>query len=47
MIRIEKLTDNHNLTSFDCGDVDLNEFLTDDAIPFQEKTYCNHLYRNY
>ena len=37
MIRIEKLTDNHNLTSFDCGDVDLNEFLTDDAIPFQEK----------
>lgn len=37
MIRIEKLTDNHNLTSFDCDDVDLNEFLTDDAIPFQEK----------
>jgi len=37
MTSIEKLTNNHNITSFDCGDSDLNEFLADDAVPFQEK----------
>lgn len=37
MTRIEKLTGKHNITSFDCGDWDLNAFLSDDAIPFQEK----------
>lgn len=37
MTRIEKLTGDHNLSSFDCGDIDLNEFLADDALPFQDK----------
>ncbi|MCC8038396.1 MAG: GNAT family N-acetyltransferase [Bacteroidales bacterium] len=37
MTRIEKLTSDHKIDSFDCGDSDLNEFLVDDAIPFQEK----------
>lgn len=41
MTSIEKLTDNHNITSFDCGDLDLNEFLSDDAVPFQEKRIAN------
>lgn len=37
MTSIEKLTLNHDIASFDCGDSDLNDFLVDDAIPFQEK----------
>lgn len=37
MISIEKLTDCHNIASFDCGDLDLNEFLAEDAISFQDK----------
>lgn len=37
MIAIEKLAKDYNISSFDCGDEDLNAFLDEDAIPFQEK----------
>lgn len=37
MINVFRLERNHNIATFDCGDSDLNDFLIDDAIPFQEK----------
>lgn len=40
---VEELSPDHDLFSFDCGDKDLNEFLREDALRYQEqliaKTY--------
>lgn len=35
------LTPQHNLSDFDCGDTDLNEFLKDDALNFIEQRIAN------
>lgn len=40
-MRIVPLTPDYNLTSFDCGDSDLNEFLLEDAKHFLEKHIAN------
>ena len=32
----ENLTDEHDLSEFDCGDEDLNDFLKNDALKLQE-----------
>ncbi len=37
MIQLVRLTDEYSLTSFDCGDEDLNDFLLNDAKEFQRK----------
>ncbi len=43
--RIEKLTERHNVSSFDCGDEQLNEFLKEDAITYQNgKVAVTYLY---
>ncbi len=36
-MKLVRLTPEHELTHFDCGDSDLNEFLLDDALNFYEK----------
>lgn len=41
MIELVKLTPEHNLSLFNCGDTDLNEFLTDNALLFSEKRIAN------
>lgn len=37
MLKLLRLTDDYPLTSFDCGDEDLNDFLLNDAKAFQKK----------
>lgn len=37
MLNLIRLTDDYPVTTFDCGDDDLNEFLLKDAIDFQKK----------
>lgn len=34
--QIKKLSLNHSIKSFDCGDTDLNDFITNDAIDYDE-----------
>lgn len=41
MMDLVRLNHEHNLSGFDCGDKDLNEFLTDDALLFTEKRIAN------
>lgn len=36
MLSIEKLNKHHTLTGFDCGEPDLNQFLTDYALKNQQ-----------
>lgn len=36
-MKVEKLSKLHNTSSFDCGDEDINEFLKEDALKWQEK----------
>lgn len=36
-----RLTPQHNLSDFDCGDTDLNEFLKDNALNFIEQRIAN------
>ncbi len=36
-----RLTPQHNLSDFDCGDNDLNEFLKDNALQFTEQRIAN------
>lgn len=38
---LRPLTREHDLSNFDCGDSDLNEFLIDDALLFNEKRIAN------
>lgn len=40
-MKIVPLTPDYNLTEFDCGDSDLNEFLLEDAKYFLEKRIAN------
>ncbi len=40
-MNLVRLTPEHNLSDFDCGDCDLNEFLIDDALLFAEKRIAN------
>ena len=40
-MRIVPLTFDYELTEFDCGDSDLNEFLLEDAKSFLEKRIAN------
>ncbi len=37
MLRLVRLTDDYPLSSFDCGDEDLNDFLLNEAKEFQKK----------
>ncbi len=41
MMDLVRLSHDLNLSGFDCGDKDLNEFLTDDALLFTEKRIAN------
>lgn len=36
-MELKRLTKGMDLAGFDCGDSDLNSFLSDDAMPFHEK----------
>ena len=40
-MRLVKLTPEHDLSHFDCGDGDLNEFLCDNALNFSEQRIAN------
>lgn len=40
-MKLVRLTPKHDLSHFDCGDSDLNEFLRDDALNFYEKRIAN------
>lgn len=40
-MELVKLTPSHDLSQFDCGDTDLNEFLRDNALNFTEKRIAN------
>ena len=40
-MRVVRLTADYELTEFDCGDSDLNEFLKEDAKHFLEKRIAN------
>ena len=40
-MKVVRLTPDYELTAFDCGDSDLNEFLMDDAKHFLEKRIAN------
>lgn len=40
-MKLVKLTAEHNLSQFDCGDNDLNEFLKDDALYFIKQRIAN------
>ncbi|MDE6549393.1 MAG: GNAT family N-acetyltransferase [Muribaculaceae bacterium] len=40
-MRLVKLTPEHDLSQFDCGDNDLNEFLCDNALNFSEQRIAN------
>lgn len=38
---LERLTSEHNISRFECGDSDLNEFLCDNALYFKEQRIAN------
>ena len=40
-MKLAKLTPSHDISQFDCGDNDLNEFLRDNALNFTEKRIAN------
>ena len=40
-MKVVRLTTDYELTEFDCGDSDLNEFLMEDAKLFHEKRIAN------
>ena len=40
-MKLVKLTATHDLSKFDCGDSDLNEFLIDNALNFTEQRIAN------
>lgn len=40
-MELVKLTPSHDISQFDCGDNDLNEFLQDNALNFTEKRIAN------
>ncbi len=40
-MKLVRLTPQHNLSDFDCGDNDLNEFLKDNALLFTEQRIAN------
>jgi ribosomal protein S18 acetylase RimI-like enzyme len=40
-MRLVRLTSEHDLSHFDCGDNDLNEFLCDNALNFAEQRIAN------
>lgn len=40
-MELVRLTPHHNLSDFDCGDIDLNEFLKDNALSFTEQRIAN------
>ena len=40
-VQLVRLSEDYDLVSFDCGDSDLNEFLTDDALDYQSKFLAN------
>lgn len=40
-MELVKLTPSHDISKFDCGDNDLNEFLRDNALNFTEKRIAN------
>ncbi len=40
-MKLVRLTPHHNLSDFDCGDNDLNEFLKDNALHFTEQRIAN------
>ena len=40
-MKLIKLTQDYTLTEFDCGDNDLNEFLTEDSKAFSDKRIAN------
>ena len=40
-MRLVRLTPEHDLSHFDCGDSDLNEFLCDNALYFSEQRIAN------
>lgn len=40
-MELVKLTPSHDVSQFDCGDNDLNEFLRDNALNFNEKRIAN------
>lgn len=40
-MKLVRLTPQHVLSNFDCGDDDLNEFLKDDALKFAEQRIAN------
>lgn len=40
-MKLVRLTPQHNLSDFDCGDSDLNEFLKDNALLFTEQRIAN------
>lgn len=40
-MKLVRLTSQHNLSDFDCGDNDLNEFLKDNALNFTEQRIAN------
>ncbi|MCM1142350.1 MAG: GNAT family N-acetyltransferase [Muribaculum sp.] len=40
-MELVKLTSSHDVSQFDCGDDDLNEFLRDNALNFTEKRIAN------
>ena len=44
-MKIVPLTLDYELSAFDCGDSDLNEFLLEDAKHFLEKRIANTVYR--
>lgn len=37
MLQLVRLTDDYTISSFDCGDDDLNDFLLNDSKAFQKK----------
>lgn len=40
-MKLVRLTPRHNLSSFDCGDDDLNEFLIDNALDYKDQRIAN------
>ena len=37
LVKTERLAKYHNLSNFDCGDKDINDFIKNDALAYQEK----------
>jgi hypothetical protein len=45
-LKIEMLNQNFDLSTFDCGDEDLNDFLKNDALIEQQKKIKCHSFNN-